>query len=589
MSTVKALFDAGYFTSLEYQFASSLGRIVPDTTEEVLLGAALALHQAHIGHVCVELSKWAGKPVRSLEGTPFPGFRWPASKTWLKALAESRLVSTSAAGAPLVLESRERLYLHRFYHYQARLAQWILTRASEPPEALDDNALNVGIERLFPASKGNEAARDAARTAIQKRLTVITGGPGTGKTTIVMRILALLAEQWRDQKGRLPEITALAPTGKAAQRLGEVMSHMAAEVSSDPVVIAALPKTAETIHRLLGRFRARRDAAGERQQSLIPSDVVVLDEASMVDMELMYTLMRKLRPTTRLILLGDKDQLSSVAAGSVLADICDAAEADSSVVASVTTRLTTSYRFDEKSGIGQLARAINDGDSDRTIALLNADPSRQVTFVSAAEREPVRRALHPLAIRYYGETLAAVSPSDALSRFSRFRILTAHRAGDTGQAGINRFVEGALEKRGALKLVAAWYEGRPVMVTRNDYHLGLFNGDIGLTLRDRGTLKVFFTDSNGELRGVMPPRLQAAETAFAMTVHRSQGSEFDHVAVVLPERPSPITVRELLYTACTRARRHLTIIGTEASIRHAVTHPTDRASGLTQRLGRCEE
>ena len=582
MLNVETLYEEGYFTALEHRFAESLARIVPGTSPEVLLAAALTLQQTQAGHVCVAPARFAGRPILSREGNRIGDFKWPSLKKWLKEIAASPLTSDGETGAPLVLDAAGRLYLHRYWRYETELAAMLAVWASAPPEALDDVMLEDGLDRLFgpadPSNVGTMAARLAAERACRRKLAVITGGPGTGKTTLVLRILTLLAEQQLSRNGVGPAIVVAAPTGKAADRIGEVMGRMSADVSTDPRVVEVLPKQAMTVHRLLGSGKN-----GTMPSQAISADIVVVDEASMVDVALMHALVSALRPSARLILLGDKDQLSSVESGAVLADICDAAIADEKgPMADITSTLTFSYRFDGQGGIGRLSDAINRGDVAEALQTLHTDPSKKVRFVSALTIEEIESALTPLIACYYGEALAETDPDAALARFMRFRILTAHRRGPMGSAGINRFVETELYKAGHIDLGGMWYRGRPVMVTRNDYHLGLFNGDIGLALpagKESAYLSVFFSGIDGLLQ-VLPARLAAAETAYAMTVHRSQGSEFDHVAVVLPSKPSPIITRELLYTACTRAKKSLTIIGPESQIRHAVENPTQRVSGL---------
>jgi exodeoxyribonuclease V alpha subunit len=454
---------------------------------------------------------------------------------------------------------------------------------------------------------GPDWQRVAAITAVLRHLCVISGGPGTGKTSTVVRLLALLALTG----GATPPVVELvAPTGKAAARLEEAVRTGRSMLPE--ALRAAIPEHASTLHRLL-RMRADSTRPGFDRDHPLQADVVVVDEASMVDLALMAKLVRALRPAARLVLLGDKDQLASVEAGAVLGDVCgDApgfsadfaarvsaiageplpagADADASPLRDAVVLLRHSRRFAPGSGIARLAEAMNRGDCDATLAVLEAGADdvawRPVTDARATRPQLAAAAVDGFAT--YLERIAASAPDEAIfDAFGAFRILCAHRAGPGGAAGINRLVEDALAARRLIRPAGPWYVGRPVMVTRNDHVLRLYNGDVGIVLvdpDDPGRLTVAFPGSDGVARRISPARLPEHETVYAMTVHKSQGSEFDRVLLVLPPEPSRVVTRELLYTAVTRARSRVEMWAPEAVVRAGVAARVQRSSGLRDAL-----
>jgi exodeoxyribonuclease V alpha subunit len=453
---------------------------------------------------------------------------------------------------------------------------------------------------------------------VLRALAVVTGGPGTGKTTTVLAVLALLVEQALARGEAPPRIALAAPTGKAAARLAESVVSGRARLALPPDVSTHVPAEATTLHRLLGwqprtPTRFRHDAAHP-----LPYDVVVVDESSMVDLALMAKLLDAVPSHARLVLLGDRDQLASVEAGTILADVCGdgdvpcsaewsarlatlrasapsssaipASAAPSSAIADCVVRLRVSRRFHDDGGIGALARAINDGDAARALAVLEDDDTGQVVWepsdggADRAALAPVRR----LALPAYRQSVTLDGPAAALAALDRFRVLAAHRAGTVGVAGLNGAIVEALAREGTLPRDAAgarWWHGQPVMVTENDHALELYNGDVGVVLRDGASgLRVWFRASDGGVRALAPARLPAHETVFAMTVHKSQGSEFDEVVLVLPPRPSPVLTRELLYTGVTRAKSKVTVVGSAEVLRAGIAERVQRASGLREAL-----
>jgi exodeoxyribonuclease V alpha subunit len=495
----------------------------------------------------------------------------PASKLGVSVeelLAESSIVGTPGEFRPIIADG-DRFYFSRYWQYETKLAEQLRARArleDPPPDPLT----------LFRVKKltTDTAQQAAIASALQRRLCIITGGPGTGKTRTATIALTLLAEQFGITP---PQIALAAPTGKAAARLSAAMANTLSQIDLQPAVRERLKQPAATLHRLLGavpgetRFRYHR----ERPH---PADVLVVDEASMIDLPLMCKLLEALRPEARLLLLGDRDQLASVEAGHVLGDMCA-----STLLEKCVTELTTNHRFMTNSAIQQLASAVNRGDlvASRTIL------SSQSSELSASPLpRPMAGALREPLIAGWKAVLNARTPAEALERLSDFRILCAVREGPQGVTSINRICEQLLASERLIAPSGSQYVGRPLLILRNDYQLRLFNGDIGIIRRDEETrqLRAYFPGDDGVPRNFAPARLPEHETAFAMTVHKAQGSEFQSVLVILPEAESPVLTRELLYTAITRARRQVELWWTEKAVSTALSRTVVRWSGLTDRL-----
>ena len=418
-----------------------------------------------------------------------------------------------------------------------------------------------------------------------------------------MKILALLIESALHTGQRPPRITLVAPTGKAAARLAESIRRTKPTLRCVGAITRAIPDEATTIHRCLGSIDKSATRFRHTADNPLVTDVLLVDEASMVDLALMARLLDALPQHARVLLLGDEDQLASVEAGAVLGDICNSGvprRYSCALVEHVTqltgtrlplapdapggtgiwdciVQLQHSYRYSADSGIGALARAINAGDSDAALAVLDAADYPDVTLVA------------PATDGRLSTVLRAHDPCERLRAFERFRVLCAHRRGWAGVEWVNRQIAAALAAAGLIRDGGQLYVGQPIIVTRNDYQLGLFNGDIGLIMHDperAGARLAFFIAPDGTQRVLSPSRLPPYETVFAMSVHKSQGSEFDDVAVLLPQQVSPVVSRELLYTAVTRARRTVTIHASRDVVAYAITHRIERASGLRDRLWR---
>ncbi len=578
---------------LERAFVDSLQRLDPQASEAVLAAAALTCAALIEGDVCLLLPRLAGQ-------RPWPDndLTLPALADWREQLAASALVGPPGAFAPLILHG-ERLYLARYHAYETQLAEQLLARGNASPE-IDEALLADGLSRLFARNSGQAGPdwqRLAAAQAVRRNLAVISGGPGTGKTSTVVRLLAALLEQ---PGGERLAIGLAAPTGKAAARMAEAIRTAKAELPVSAAIKAALPEEARTLHRLLGSRgdspRVRHNAA-----SPLPLDVLVVDEASMVDLALMAKLVDALPAHARLILLGDKDQLSAVEAGAVFAELCEgrgfaeqtaaalqrltgqqvAVEPPRSRLGDAVVLLTHSHRFAGDSGIGELARRINGGDAAGTLNLL-----KEARVDLAWQAQPAPAALLERLEQGYAPYLAAARTGDAAAAFgafTAFRALTAQRQGPWGVAGINEALEARIKRRLGLPTRERWYPGRAVMVRQNDYALGLFNGDIGICLATEQGLRVFFEGDDG-FRPFSPARLPSHDSAFAMTVHKSQGSEFGEVLLALPETPSPLLTRSLLYTGITRAKHRVELWALPARLAEAVSTRAERAAGLAERL-----
>ena len=610
MTLLERALLGGALRPLDVQFARFLA---DEDQPAMLLAAACVSAEAGSGHVCLPLTQLTTAGLfdgRHPELAQAMGERLghPDGEQWLSWLAGSPAVSDGSRPTPLVLH-QDRLYLQRMWQCEAQVAGFI---ASDRDQPADHAALGAILDRLF-GTGGSEPdwQKVAAAVAITRRISIISGGPGTGKTTTVARLLAALVELSADRKLR---IQLAAPTGKAAARLTESLGKASRELALDAAIQAAIPQEASTLHRLLG---AQPNSQRMRHHAANPLhlDVLVVDEASMVDLPMMARLIAALPPHARVIFLGDRDQLASVEAGAVLGDLCRFAEqgysparaeqlsritgcalsgSDRHTAATVRDSLCLlrkSYRFDAASGIGLLAGAVNAGKAPAALKSLDGT-YEDVQGYPLAGNEDYQHLLEVCVAEYQPylhQVKAGADAGEILRLFSHFRVLCALREGPFGVSGLNDRIEQALHRQGAIRRLPGaagrWYAGRPVMISRNDSALGLFNGDIGITLRDhRNELRVYFQLPNGEIKSVQPSRLPAHETAYAMTVHKSQGSEFDHTLLVLPNQWLPVLTRELVYTAITRAKKRLSLYASHKVLASAISTPTQRRSGLGDRL-----
>lgn len=615
-ATVEALQAAELLSPLDLHLTRTLERLSGGAmTPPAALGICVVSRAVRAGHVCVDVRALGGTPVLGEDGEPVGSLLHPAAAEWEAALHASPVVGSPEDRTPLVLDGSGRLYLRRFWSWQATLAASLLARASDDGGTVDGQRLKEGLDRLFPHGPPEGSAVDWQRTAAQlavlRRFCVVSGGPGTGKTSTVVKMLALLMEQSLGAEAPLPAVLLVAPTGKAAARLTESIQAAKARLDVTDEVRAAIPEEARTIHRALGVIGGSTTRFRHGADRPLAADVVLVDEASMVDLALMTRLVAAVPRHARLILLGDKDQLASVEAGAVLGDVCNAGrpwsysralakeleqttgdvlplDPESPVeptFGDAVVHLKHSYRFRADSGVAALARAINAGDAEQARGVLEDAQMPDVSLHEALPAKGLGKTLRQRVVDSFREVVAADGARDKLAAFDGFRVLAAHRSGPAGVSGLNREIEQALATAGLIDPRSEWYPHRPIMVMENDYQVGLFNGDIGMILEqpDGGRAAVFVT-SSGEVRSVPPARLPAHQTVFAMTVHKSQGSEFTEIALVLPPRPSPVTTRELVYTAVTRARSVARVLGTPDVLDAAIAARVVRSSGLRRAL-----
>ncbi len=659
LSQLKQLAADKQIRLLDYQFAQFIAERGGDPLTQ--LCSALVSFELGKGNVCLvleELDQLFDLPSKQLFELVPPVENWP------EHLARSHCVGS---GAPLVIWSN-RLYLSRYFNFEqqvvARLAHtevkapidglqehlsqlfsrdydFLYRSFSQSPQLTAQEFANKYLDLVDPSQVNWKALQDllekassgadlaglaelvpqqaclnwqkvAVAVAATSQVSVISGGPGTGKTTTVSKLLALLVRQGLEQNKEL-HIKLAAPTGKAAARLTESITGALGQLALAKEVTELIPTQASTIHRLLGVIPGR-SVFRRNQDNPLHLDVLVVDEASMVDLPLMAKLLQALPPGAKLVLLGDKDQLASVEAGSVLGDICSFAEtgygpekasqlsALTGYKLSVTSSgsgsginnqlclLRKSYRFDANSGIGTLARAVNSGQTKLIPGLWDSfGDIRQTDLNERGYQDLLSLCLSGYSpyLHLLRESAAAVQDKarSALAAFNRFQLLCAVREGYFGVKELNDKIEGLLRKKGLLPTGEFWYPGRPVIIMQNDHGLGLFNGDIGICLADEaGKLRVYFELSDGLIHDFLPSRLPQHETVFAMTVHKSQGSEFAHTVLVLPDQMNPVLSRELVYTGITRAKKQLDLFARPQILALAVKQKTQRASGLAMAL-----
>ncbi|KNC11950.1 exonuclease V subunit alpha [Klebsiella sp. RIT-PI-d] len=570
----------------------------------VMLAAAVLSRDAGEGHVCLPLSRLA--PDAHVTGKA--GEIWAqifacadAPDDWNALMMQSAAVSCDETPAPVMLHDG-RLYLNRMWRNELSVARFFSEQ--NQPMAVDETQLAEILNVLFPSSEDIDWQKVAAAVALTRRISVISGGPGTGKTTTVAKLLAALV-QMSDDKCR---IRLAAPTGKAAARLTESLGAALRRLPLTEAQKKLLPTDASTLHRLLG---AQPGSQRMRYHAANPLhlDVLVVDEASMIDLPMMSRLIDALPAHGRIIFLGDRDQLASVEAGAVLGDICAwvnggytparAAELSRLTGTAVPAGkdsgagalrdslclLQKSYRFTSHSGIGQLAAAVNCGDK-RSLKTVCSQGFDDINLKPLRTQDEYQSMLDD-ALSGYAHYLTLLrenaQPDAVLAAFSEFQLLCALREGPYGVSGLNTQLEQALARKRHMTLPrhSRWYPGRPIMIARNDSALGLFNGDIGVALEGEQGMRVWFPMPDGTVKSFHPGRLPEHDTAWAMTVHKSQGSEFDHAALILPAQSVPLVTRELVYTAITRARQRLSLYADDKLLAQAVVTRTERRSGLT--------
>ncbi len=588
-AALDALVRAGRLRRVDVALGAWIGRAFPAAAPETVLAAALAARAVGDGHSALEIASaqaWFDGLDGDGHAPPLPD---PAA--WRDALRAAPPVCAFADGGaadrdtPLVLDAQGRVYLRRYYEYERQLARALISRSrSGCPESRETRrscgspfgpaspfAPASCLRSPSPESRCADIDPEQQRAidvALSHRLTLVTGGPGSGKTFSVAHMLAALA---RDGDLR---VALAAPTGKAAARLAESLRVQLAGMELPHAT--SLPHEASTLHRLLGlspwraRPRHHRDAP-------LPFDVVVVDEASMIDLPLMTRLVDALAPDARLILLGDPDQLSAVEAGNVLPALVEAASAPP--LADCHVALTRSHRFGAGSALGELAHAIAAGDAWAALTTLQADGDAARWIAG-----DTRTALIEAAAAGHAPVLAARNAGDALAAARGFRVLTALRHGPHGCIALDRAIEARLKRARRLAADAEWWAGRLLLVTANRAELGLYNGDTGVVWPDAdGAMKAWFEGADGAPRALPVAALPPHEGAFALTVHKAQGSEFERVALVTGPDSAALT-RELLYTGVTRARSGIVLHADPGTLRAGIERRTLRMTGLADRL-----
>src|SRR5438128_473535 len=583
---------------IDRHFAALINRLAKIPSPELELAAKLVSNFRERGDVCVALraitvsdaSKIGGPDVRPL-------------RTWVSQLRASAGVGQPGEFAPLILDENERLYLQRYWKYEDELAHNLQARLREHPiRDFNQTELASNLAKLFPAQ--SDLQKVAAFLAATSRLCVISGAPGTGKTRTIVLICALLIAL---AGKRELNFALAAPTGKAAARLKDTIRKPRPWRRLPGAIDEKRPADASTIQRFLG---VKGDSPHFRHDAKnpLPADVVIVDEASMIDLALLAKLFDAVRPDARVILVGDKDQLASVEAGSAFRDICtpglepgtsaslaeafakctgeelEGTSASEAPIHPVVVELRRNYRFTPETGIAELSSAVNQGDSEGAIAVLKSGGRirwRPTPLVKKFERELRERVLPR-----FEKFLTLTDPADALNQLAEFAVLCALRRGPFGAETVNGLLEGMLRDTGKVEDDGPYHAGEPVIIVRNDYNVGLFNGDLGIVLPDAtsGELRVFFRGEGSDVLNFAPGRLPAHQPAFALTVHKSQGSEFRDALVILPESDAPVLTRELLYTGVTRVRETVEVWATEHILRQTIERKIERSSGLRDRL-----
>ena len=621
-SLIAILNTAGIFSEMDIHFARFALNFSNDQDPDIFLAAALVSRATADGDICLPLDSMSDAVLIEKQADHEPVFCPPVEK-WRRKLESHPTVGLPGERCPLILDNHNRLYLYRYWEYESKLSRSIRDRASGVLTDFNTQGVNATLNRLFPSTEeeGIDWQKVAAAIALLKRFSVITGGPGSGKTHAIAGVLALILACTSRKK---LNIFLTAPTGKAAARLGESILQAKKQLNCSPAIKARIPSDVFTIHRLLKPISGT-PYFHYNSDNLLPADVLVVDEASMVDLALMSKLLQAIAPNARLLVVGDKDQLASVEAGSVLGDVCDrqilhgfsksflrqiakftgiAREnfphppKNGAELQNCICMLQKNYRFPADSGIGGISRDINCGDIEKSMRLLKDPNEPALEWVEIDTRNQFTRQLTRKIIDGYRKYLTIKDPVLAMGAFREFKILCALKIGPFGVMSVNELAEQVLRRE---KLISdhrtgnhPWYRGRPVMITINDYGLGLYNGDIGITLADPDAatgdhLYVYFKDASGKIRRFLPHRLPQHETVYAMTVHKSQGSEFDYVILILPDKDIPLMTRELIYTGVTRARRKVSIWGTEPVLTTAISRKIERSSGLREALWETED
>jgi exodeoxyribonuclease V alpha subunit len=562
--SLRDLRSRGLLELLDVELARALGGMTEATRPEVELAIALTSLNVRRGHTCFPLAM-AATDIWPQDETQSDAL--PDAAQWENALRESPLTDDG----PLVLDRAGRLYLRRYWQLERDIAQQLALRSAVPPLVLGESAwLQGSIDRLFGAADSRQ--RDAALNAIRHRVSLLCGGPGTGKTTTVAAITALLIEGWVHVNGNAPRVMLLAPTGKSAARLGEAVRSAKARVDATGEILASIPEQASTVHRALGM---QRSGMHFRRGADLPleADVIIVDEASMIDLVLMRQLLEAAPREATLLIVGDPDQLTSVEAGSVLRDLVTASS--ETAWRDRVTQLTTTYRYDSTQPLGQLVAAVRDGEAAVVDGLLGREDVDDVVWSPSEclQQELDRSAAH------WAKVLATVDAEEHFALRSGYVMLTPFRGGKVGTRRLGAAIAERLpDPEGEVPRVT------PIIIEQNSHELRVYNGDFGMLVHGEQRVATVQSEAEG-FRKIAEARLPEFSDAFALSVHKSQGSEYDEVLVVLPDEDGALLTRELLYTAVSRARKRIRLVGPKSVIAAALARRAQRHSGLVDAIG----
>ncbi|MCF8069984.1 MAG: exodeoxyribonuclease V subunit alpha [Desulfobacterales bacterium] len=603
---------------IDFHFAEFISRLAQRNSRELFIAAALASSATGEKNICLDLAQMENRPLTDA-GLNNKNIYCPDLKSWRKKLEMCSVFGKPGDYKPLILDSKDRLYLYRYFDYEQKLSDSIKKRLITDMDPEKISRVKTYVKNIFilDPAKPDYQVIAAVTTALQN-ISVISGGPGTGKTSTIIKALELILSV-SNQKLK---IYLAAPTGKAANRLMESVVQGTGQSGCSDEMKACFPQEAYTIHRLLGT-KWGTPYFKHNEDNLLHADVVVIDEASMVDLALMSKLFSAIPENSKIILAGDKDQLSSVESGSVLGDICDRQHTHNfsksyrTVIREITgyklaaseeyvqsaSRLSDnivvldkSYRFTADSGIGEFGKHVNRGDVNSALDLLNDPAYPDIEFKELASPQHLAQLVSEKTLQYFNtQVVADRGLKRFFTLFDRFKILCTLKNGPFGIHAINDLVEDNLVKKNIISFSneyasGHWYIGKPVMIKSNNYALGLFNGDIGIimaddTTTDRNILTAWFQSGPSQNPRRFPLyQLPDHDIAYAMTIHKSQGSEFDDIVIILPEKDTPFLTRELIYTAITRARKTVTIWGSEKALSGAISRTIQRASGLRDSL-----
>lgn len=594
--TLEKTFESNFHIYLA-DFLTSISSSKSKLLNEIIQELFFALEN---GHTCLYLSELYAQKYTNLEFDTF--------EKWCESWKDDSIIGSTTNKRPLILHNN-RLYLYRYWSYEKNIIENFQARATGIIKFSDLAGIKSILIKYFPSGFSEEFDFQlfAALTAVFKKLTIISGGPGTGKTTTILKLIAILCELNRDKKNF--QIALAAPTGKAAMRLSESIAAQLKNLPCDDTIRTQIPSEPLTIHRLLG-YRTNSPYFIHSKSNQLPHDLVIVDEASMIDVALMAKLLEAIKPDARVVLCGDKDQLCSVEAGSVFAELCASCENDSyseEFLQKITSffpqfqnppsqssnffhdsavTLKKNFRFGSDSGIFAISQAVNNSDLSMISNIKKNKNFHDITWNDLPQADRFHEMLHDYINKYFKPIPETEDLRVAFRLLNSFRLLTPFRTGPYGVVALNRLIERYIKPK-ETAFANEYYKGKPILITSNDYNLQLFNGDTGIVFPDQnetGNLKAFFESAHGEFRVFSLQSLPSFEPAFAMTIHKSQGSEFDKTLVVLPEIESPILTKELLYTGLTRARKSVEIWGSIEKFCQVAQQKTFRYSGIYESL-----